>query len=96
MQPDFVLDLPKRCRTADIHTAVETNLSVPFRVLQAVPPYVDLLLFDVKLADDAAHIAATGISNQQILDSLSRLDELCSAYIARPPLSLLCPIRQPM
>ena len=86
LQPDFVLDLLKRCRAAGIHTAVETNLSVSFGVLQAVLPYVDLLLFDVKLADDAAHIAATGVSNQQIRYNLSRLDEMCSAYIARTPL----------
>lgn len=86
LQAGFVLELLERCKAAGIHTAVETNLSVPFQTLTAVLPYVDLLMFDVKLADDEAHTTMTGLSNRQVLENMSRLDEVCLDYIARTPL----------
>ncbi len=86
LQAGFVLELLEKCKAAGIHTAVETNLSVPFQTLKTVLPYVDLLMFDVKLADDEAHTAMTGLSNRQVLENMSRLDEVCLDYIARTPL----------
>ena len=57
-----------------IHTAIETNLAWPWHVVAPLVPLVDLFLVDIKLMDDAAHRAWTGVSNRQTLDNLRRLD----------------------
>lgn len=72
-QPEFALELLRRCRSAGIATAVETAGAVPFDVLNAVRPWVDLFLYDVKCMDDARHRQYTGVGNVRILRNLAML-----------------------
>ena len=84
-QPEFALELLRRCRSAGIATAVETAGAVPFDVLNAVRPWVDLFLYDVKCMDDARHRRLTGVPNGQILANLRRLCALGSDVQIRMP-----------
>lgn len=52
MQNEFVIELLKQCRNAGLHTAVETNLSLPWERFRAALPYVDLWMCDIKHAGD--------------------------------------------
>jgi pyruvate formate lyase activating enzyme len=61
------------CRSHGVHTAVDTCGFAPRGALLGLVPLVDLFLFDVKLADDARHRAATGLPSAPILANLRAL-----------------------
>jgi pyruvate formate lyase activating enzyme len=48
---------------------------------QKILPYVDLIYYDVKIADPAAHRDYTGKTNERIVDNLRRLIEESSAIV---------------
>ena len=70
MQPDFTEELVLRLKEKGIHTAVETTGCAAPAVFQRLAPLFDLLLYDVKHWDSAAHRAGTGVGNEQILENL--------------------------
>jgi pyruvate formate lyase activating enzyme len=61
------------CREAGIHTAIETCGACAWEDLRRLLPCTDLVLFDLKLIDEAEHRRWTGASNQRILDNARRL-----------------------
>jgi pyruvate formate lyase activating enzyme len=71
MQAGFLTALLDRCRAEGIHAAVDTSGYAPADIFNTVAARADLLLFDLKLMDDAAHRACTGVSNRQILENLA-------------------------
>lgn len=72
-QPEFALALLKACKEAGIHTAIETTGYVKTSTLDAVRPYVDLFLFDIKHWDTQKHKEGTGVGNEQILENMKYL-----------------------
>lgn len=62
-QPDFTLALLKMCRESGIHTAIESNMSLPFERYERVLPYTGLLLADLKILDAHLHRQYTGHDN---------------------------------
>lgn len=66
-QPSFVAALFERCQQAGIHTALDTCGLATRPVLEQVLACTDLVLFDVKLVDPAAHVAVTNSPNTAIL-----------------------------
>ena len=86
MQPEFLLEVIRRCRDRRIHTAVDTSgFGDPSAVLR-VAALTDLVLFDLKIIDDRRHQAFTGVSNYLILDNLRTLAEWHRSVIVRFPL----------
>lgn len=75
LQVDFLEQMLMRCKEAGLHTAVDTAGNVEFTALKRILPYVDLFLFDVKMADSEKHKQATGVGNERILENLKRLGE---------------------
>ncbi len=71
MQPEFLAALLDGCRRERVHTAVDTSGYAPGGVFNAIAARADLLLFDLKLMDDAEHRACTGVSNRPILENLA-------------------------
>lgn len=72
-QTAFSLALLQACRSAGFHTAVQTCAETEWYNLEAVLPYVDLFLIDIKVLDEQTHVRATGKSNHRILDNIRRL-----------------------
>jgi pyruvate formate lyase activating enzyme len=72
--PEFVGELLAGLHNHGISAAIETcgEFSHP-QFAQWILPHVDPILFDVKLADDAAHVRFTGRSNQRIWANLAQL-----------------------
>jgi pyruvate formate lyase activating enzyme len=76
MQPRFVLALLEACRACGLHTAIDTCGFGCTDHLLAMARLASLVLFDVKLMDDARHRQNCGVSNRPILENLRALDAI--------------------
>lgn len=74
MQADFCAELLNALKQQGIRTAVDTCGFVPRAAIEAVMPYTDVFLYDIKAIDEQLHIKCTGQSNRIILDNLRFLD----------------------
>ncbi len=70
-----------------IHTAIQTNGAFAWPQFRKILDFLDLVMFDVKLADPAEHRRYTGRDNGPILANLARLlAERPEAVLPRIPL----------
>jgi len=76
------LPLAKRER---LHVTMETGGSVSFEAFEKLLPYVDLVLFDLKLMDPSRHARFTGATNVRIHENLARLVERQTPLVVRMP-----------
>jgi pyruvate formate lyase activating enzyme len=81
----FVATLFKRCKTRGISTAVETSGFAPWEHYEAVLPYTDLVLFDVKHMDSKKHKEGVGVGNELIQENLKRINNSDTSLIIRIP-----------
>ncbi|MFQ6098619.1 MAG: glycyl-radical enzyme activating protein [Armatimonadota bacterium] len=72
-QPDFAEAVLSGCRSEGIHTAIETSGACSWERLERLVRHADLVLYDLKLMDDAQHRKWTGASNESILANAARL-----------------------
>ena len=86
VQSGFLLTLLSRCREAGIHTAAETNLSMPWDCIALCLAFLDYVYFDIKIMDDEAHRRWTGISNREILKNAAALAASGASFTVRTPL----------
>jgi pyruvate formate lyase activating enzyme len=73
MQPSFLNESLARLRAEGVHTALDTCGFAPWSTLRDAAGLASLVLYDLKLMDDARHREATGQSNQAILENLRAL-----------------------
>lgn len=85
MQADFCGELLHRLKEEGIHTAVDTCGFISRTALDAVIPWTDVFLYDLKAFDEDVHIRCTGQSNRLILDNLQYLDSLGAQIEIRIP-----------
>ncbi len=69
-QPAFSLALLQAFRAAGIHTTLDTAGLASWQTLDRIAAGADLVLYDLKMMDEAAHKKYTGVSNIQILKNL--------------------------
>ena len=67
LQTEGCTALLRQLKAAGIHTALETAGYYSPDMLEAVLPYIDLFLFDLKMMDSEKHKFYTGAENGQIL-----------------------------
>ena len=84
-QPEFAVELLKALKNENISTAIETNLYAPWSVYESLMPFVDLVMFDIKVFDSSAHKKWTGVSNQRILENAKRIADSGKPYLVRTP-----------
>jgi pyruvate formate lyase activating enzyme len=78
--------LPK-LKDEGVHVAVQTCGHFDFDELKAtIARYIDLIYFDLKIFDAAAHEQHTGRTNRVILENLQKLLELGIELVPRIPL----------
>jgi pyruvate formate lyase activating enzyme len=70
-QYSFVTEFFRRLHEQGVHTALDTCGLAPAAALEAVLPYTDAVLFDIKLLDPVLHKQHTGHSNEIILRNLT-------------------------
>jgi pyruvate formate lyase activating enzyme len=86
MQAAFVIEVLRLLQAEGVHTALDTCGFCRRDDLCAAARHADLVLYDLKLMDDARHRAATGVSNRPILDNLAALDGTTTEIWIRVPI----------
>lgn len=72
-QPEFTLELLKRCKDHGMHTAVDTSGFVKWECIEKVRPYTDLFLYDLKCMDSDLHRHVIGVPNERILENAGKI-----------------------
>lgn len=88
LDADYASQLLQKLKSNGIHTAMETSGFFEWSQFKAkILGWLDLVLFDVKLADPELHLKYTGKRNDIILENLARLvQERPGDVIPRVPL----------
>lgn len=86
MQAEFTENLLKACAQEGIHTAVESNMSLPETVMRPIWENANLILADLKIWDSETHREWTGIGNERIKKNI----RACAA--AGKPIILHTPV----
>lgn len=74
MFPDYVRDLLQRLKTRNIHVALETSGYFEWEAFSGrMLPHLNLILFNVKIADPEESVRFLGRSSKTILQNLRRL-----------------------
>ena len=84
-QPAFAVALAKCLRERGVSVYVDTCGFVARGALEAMLPYTDRFLYDLKAIDPNTHKRFTGVSNELILENLRRLDSLGATIEIRIP-----------
>ena len=74
-QVDFAEAILSGCRQEGIHTALETAGACDWPRLERLLEHTDLVLYDLKLIDDALHRRWAGSSNRQVLRNARQLSD---------------------
>jgi len=85
MQSGFVKEFLGICKQNGIHTAIESNMTFPWKVVEEFIPLTDLWLCDLKHADDAVHRRWTGVGNANIISNIGRLADRGVELCVRTP-----------
>lgn len=85
-QPVFAGAILRQARLNGVHTAMETCGQSTWEVYRELAPHTDLFLYDLKHIDPDKHKANTGVSNERILNNLTRLLEFGANVLVRIPL----------
>lgn len=74
MFPDYLEAVARAVKAQGIHTTVETcGEFAGTMFVERLLPHLDLVYFDLKFSDPAAHFAHTGRDNRRILNNLALL-----------------------
>jgi len=84
LQGRFACDLLEQCRGEGLHTALDTSGQGSWRELEALLPFVDLLLFDLKHLDSIEHQRTTGVGNELILKNMEKASRMVPLWIRIP------------
>lgn len=84
-QHAFVRTFASRCKLAGLHVALDTSGHAPWDRFEQVLPFVDLVLFDLKVMDSDRHRQSTGVDNVRLLDNAKRIAERGIAMWIRTP-----------
>jgi pyruvate formate lyase activating enzyme len=84
-QVDFLTEVLPKCRQNRLHVTLDTCGSVSWESLERVLPWLNLVLYDLKIMDADRHKACTGIRNSLILENARRLaDRRVPMWIRTP------------
>jgi pyruvate formate lyase activating enzyme len=72
-QAEFTLQFLQALKQRGIHTALDTTGFAPSNSVEAVLPYTDLFLFDLKHMDSAQHKTVVGVPNEMIHENARRI-----------------------
>lgn len=85
MQAEFAAEVLAMLKQSGVHTAIETNLSVPWRLYEKTLPFVDLVMADVKtIREDTMQRYIQG-NLQQVMENLRLLLATEKPVIIRTP-----------
>ena len=86
LQGEFLLQVMRLCKQAGVHVALDTGGAVSWERFEPVLPWVDLVLFDLKIMDPERHQQATGLANTIILENAGRIAAAGKPMWVRTPI----------
>ena len=87
MWPEYCGGLLRELAANGIHTALQTCGYFEYDAFEReMLPWLDLVMFDLKILDPSGHIEHTGRDNRTILTNFSRLSKVGIAMVPRVPL----------
>jgi len=84
LQPHFAAEILQGCREQNIHTCIESNMTIPIQ--NDVIDLCDLVIMDIKTLDDDKHRYWTGASNKTVLANYKILENIGKPVIVRTPI----------
>ena len=81
----FARELLKACKAQGWDTAIETTGFGTDEAIEAVIPYVDVVLLDCKSTDPVVHKRVTGVSNELIQKNSAKIAAIANKVIIRVP-----------
>lgn len=88
LQHEFVQEVLASCQNQGVHTALDTSLYTPLETVQAVLPYTNLILADIKHIKDEKSRLLTGQSNRLNVKNLQFINtnkvEIWIRYVIVP------------
>lgn len=85
LQSAIVVELAKRLKSVGVSTAIETCMHVPWKNIQAVAPYIDCWLADLKHTDDTKFLKWAKGSISRIKDNFQRIAPIAKRIVIRVP-----------
>ena len=82
---EYMVELLKKLQRKGFNITIDTCGYAPQKNFEAVLPYVDTFLYDIKLMDDEKHQKYMGQSNQLILDNLKYISDNGARIYIRIP-----------
>ena len=73
MDTDYIQRLVKKLHREGVDIAIDTCGQAPYSNYEAIFPYVDTWLYDIKVMDDEKHRKYMGMGNKLILENLTQL-----------------------
>lgn len=86
VQPAGALALSQMLKEASVGVAVDTAGCYDFKLLDAMLPTTDIVLYDIKIFDSKEHLKFTGADNKHILNNYVRLIEKGVRLWVRTPI----------
>ncbi|MBR5241829.1 MAG: glycyl-radical enzyme activating protein [Clostridia bacterium] len=84
-QSTFAAELLSECKSAGLHTAIESAATLSYDKIERLLPYLDLYLMDIKHMDSAKHREYTANGNELILENARRVAKSGVELIIRTP-----------
>ena len=85
MSTEYVLEIAKALKKEEISLTIDTCGYVPYDKFEAVLPYVDTFLYDVKVMNPELHKKYIGVDNRLILENLVKLSDAGARIYIRIP-----------
>jgi len=85
-QHEFLTTFLPLAKERGLHVAMETCGYAPSERLEAIIPFLDLILYDIKAVDSSLHKRLTGHDNEVILGNFDRLLRARAEITVRVPL----------
>jgi len=73
LQPEACEEILKKTKELELTTAIETAASVSIEAIEAILPFLDYMMLDIKTLNPRAHKKYCGVSNNAILNNLDML-----------------------
>lgn len=86
MQYEFLKELLQLAKERGLHTCMETNGTLDPARMKALLPYLDLVLLDYKMTDEAMHKQYIGIGRAPVLRTFALLAEENQPVVLRAPI----------
>jgi len=86
LQADFAIELLKKCKEHNIHTAVETTMAVHVPRLKELCEVVDLFLVDFKIFDKTKSKEILHLNIEKLMENIALIQQYHGRIIPRIPL----------